>query len=624
MRPLASLLVLLLALLSFVRGVSGQCYQWSAGSSQPVLQADDAVSADLPLGFWFPGPGVLTYNQVLICTNGWMVLSVDGLPLGRPAHNELPGGSLPTGVGMRTIIAPYWGDLDCSAAGRGVYIERVLGVSATITWRAYDKGTNLPRDFQVVLDANGRISMRYADWGDDSVPAARLVGVALERGAPTTQVESLPTYSPWNDPHYFVRQNFHARYEGGQRFTLSGRALMLLEFGSNWLVEETCSKHVDFGVGCYRTSDSIYRYFQDAAAARSALEGRGIELNLTCDALASYFYAPLNAPLPFVAPPSGAQTVFSQATDDGEATISLTSLSFSFPVCPAQGVSELRINSNGYVSWGGGPQTVVGTPVFLPQASAMLAAPNSGVWSWYDYDETEQGSGRIVWHMGQEGPDDVLYVTWNGVEGYSNPPVANPSTMQMQFFESGRIRILWIDVDDATTNPFGSSCLVGFSPGGASVDAGPALLPPHPLAPSMPISKRNQEPLHLSAGPRPVMGSTTTFRIDNIPEYLPSVYLALLVLAAEPDYAGTELPVLSLRAPDCYLHLDWSSIFATVALVGSSSPTLTLPVSLPAAAQGRVFYAQAAGLTQPNSMPLNRNDEGLVTSNAILSIVTSY
>ncbi|HEX5054691.1 MAG TPA: hypothetical protein VFZ65_23145 [Planctomycetota bacterium] len=358
----------------------------------------------------------------------------------------------------------------------------------------------------------------------------------------------------------------------------------------------TTAAHIAYGAGCYAVTDSFYSYFADAGAAATALTGQ----SMTLIPVGSQYFVSWGGGS-FVAPSGGAVgiTGFAPNGDDGVATYTIASGALS-------GLT-LFVHSNGNI-WFGDNRAALLPNDYTPRASGMLAAPHTGFWSWHDYNLDEPGSGQVF----VEESGNVLYVTWLNVESYPLG-VANPSTFQFQVdLGSGSVTCVWQHIDGDSTSSFGSSHLVGYSPGGASVDGGSlALSTALPL-----LTTVGMQPLTLTASPAPVAGTTVNYTIAHMPEASPGsgVYVGVLILSLGSS-PGIDLGFLG--APGCLLHV--ASLDLMLSTVGFS-PIQTVSFPLPAVIPSGVsLFAQAAALVVPGSLPNGQNAFGLVTSNGLLS-----
>ncbi len=247
--------------------------------------------------------------------------------------------------------------------------------------------------------------------------------------------------------------------------------------------------------------------------------------------------------------------------------------------------------------------------------------------SWHDFNVVE--GGAIRW----QEVAGVLYVTWQGVESYPDSPTSNPSTFQFQFDLNagptfGVVTYVWdtiaaIGTGQATGRA--EQTLVGWSPGGASLDGGSL-----DLATATPFSTWAIEapPLSLSAAPTPVstptVGTAVTYTIANVPESNPGsgMHLAGLFFSFAPATGGVDLGN-ALDAPGCNVYLQTldASIGVGPSTLATQTAALTFPPGIP---YGLTLVAQALAVFDAGTLPNGQNPGGLVTSNAVVQFVSDY
>ena len=572
--------------------------------------ADEGRTAPTALGFTFPMAGVATpLTHCVIETNGVMYLAGPSGPTGLPG-NYVYGSlaSLRGATGSSPRIAPFWRDIQNMPTGWDITTESVPGVSFKTRWlNTTNYGATSPaRSFSATLFANGDIEFSY----DVFTVTSAFVGVSIGGGvgATTTPVSNLVA-APNSGALGLVYESFTT----AASWDLAGKTIRFAPNGSGgYAVTVPCgpipASHTAYGAGCYTISDSFYSFAGDAVLANAALQGRAVSFQPTPTT-----YLVTSASAAFVAPSAAAANLFGTATDDGEILVTLPN-----PLPTPQGPqASIFVHSNGVLSWGTAAQTFPGGNNYTPNPAVFLAAANAGVWFWHDFNETEPGSGRIVYEL----VGNLLYLTWNGVESYASPEVANPSSVQAQIdLTSGQITLVFQAVDGNASSSFGSATLVGYSPAGASTDGGS-----QNIATGLPIvvSLANVVPVALSASPAPVStatsGTIVTYTHAGVPEAVPGsgVYLGLTVLSVGQDLAGTDLGFLG--APGCRLHV--ASLDATFSYVGIGSTqttTFAIPAGVPA---GVSVYAQGVALIAPYSQPNGQNQLGVTLSNAVKSTI---
>jgi hypothetical protein len=248
-----------------------------------------------------------------------------------------------------------------------------------------------------------------------------------------------------------------------------------------------------------------------------------------------------------------------------------------------------------------------GTNSYTPTALGFLNSALGGIYAWHDYNVSEAGSGQIL----AEEVGGVLYLTWNGVESYSNPAAANPSTFQFQLdLASGVVRLVFVTIDGNSTSAFGSGHLIGVSSPGASSNPGSITLA---TATSNQLLTTNPEvlPLSLAASTRPVTGTTWNLDVANVP--------ATGLLGV--DVFGVSDPGINdlffLGAPGCGLRasLDVTSAW----FVTGSTHTYSLPIPNSPALANFNLYTTSAVLQAP---PVNAL--GAITANGIQGKVGTF
>ena len=369
--------------------------------------------------------------------------------------------------------------------------------------------------------------------------------------------------------------------------------------------------HAPYGTGCHEAArESYYAFCSDAAVAAIALTGRSLTLTPNGDGFAASwngggFRAPSAAAVAL--PPS----------DDGQVAVSLAQ---PFPV-PGGAVATLWVHSNGIVATGPGIDGGSwNTPPndFTPSPS-FRNAPDTAFFAWHDWNPAEPGSGRIVVEHVAIAGEPVLCVTWHDVENFP-ARVLNRGTFQFQFgLGTGRVTYVWVAVDAMSTSPFGTAHLVGYSPGGPSLD--PGALPVGAAWTSMPDFRA----LSLAASPPPVStaaaGTTVRYDFDNVPEAvaLSTVRLGYLLLSFTPA-PGIDLAFLG--APGCAAYvaaIDLSFV------IGGTSAALSLDLHFPAGLPpGLDVFAQAIALLPPQQLGADHNSLGLITSNGVHSHVGDH
>ncbi|GAB4139682.1 MAG: hypothetical protein Fur0037_06050 [Planctomycetota bacterium] len=375
-------------------------------------------------------------------------------------------------------------------------------------------------------------------------------------------------------------------------------------FATQRLPQQAAS-HIPFGEGCYAISDSVYESFETAQSASAGLGGLSIAFtplgaSYSVSASGNAYVPPSSAAVPLV------------LGDETEVAVPL-----SAPVQFAgAAVATLHVHSNGIVADRPLSLSPAASPV--PDATAMLNEAASAFYSWHDFDPSEPGSGVVT----VEERAGAVHVTWNGVE--SKPAAAsNPSTVQFQFERtSGIIRICWPSISAQGSGvPAQERHLIGWSPAGPSIDAGPTDLL---AARSLPVPAASAPPLSLSASPAPVStasrGTVVTYAIAGVPELSPGSHLGLLALGFAADPSGPDLAAFGM--PGCRSYLA----SADAALLASGTgPNLLVTLHLPAGLPpGLLLHATALAFFPPFGLPNGQNALGVLTSNGLTSLVNDH
>ncbi|MFN7670277.1 MAG: hypothetical protein ACK5S5_07495 [Planctomycetota bacterium] len=347
------------------------------------------------------------------------------------------------------------------------------------------------------------------------------------------------------------------------------------------------------GQGCAAAYNSFYASLPTATAAAAALQGGTLVLTPHgAGYQGTWLPGTANA---FFAPPVAATGL--ACGDDGVVALPLAAGPLATPQGPQ---TQLLVSGNGIVAWGGTAIEHPGTTSYAPTPAGMLDSALGGVYAWHDYNAGEPGSGAILAHAAF----GVQYVTWNGVESYAVPEVANPSTLQFQFeLASGVVRIVFVQVDGNATSGFGSAHLVGVTAPGPSTDAGPLT-----LATASPAQLRTQDPeilpLALTGVTRPITGAPWSLRLANVPANA----IAGLDVFGLHDPALVDLAFLG--APGCGLRASPDVLLAWPIAGASRTFSLAIPNST-ALWNLRVFASSVVFQSPP------ANALGLVVSNGL-------
>lgn len=133
----------------------GPTYDWVEinGVGTAVGTDDDANYGPFSLGFDFSFYGI-TYNQVRICTNGWISFTSTST---RYTNDPIPAGGDPN-----TLVAPFWDDLDPGSGGLIYYWADIANQRFIVEYDGvhhYPSGN--PETFQVIIYADGTLAYQY-------------------------------------------------------------------------------------------------------------------------------------------------------------------------------------------------------------------------------------------------------------------------------------------------------------------------------------------------------------------------------------------------------------------------------------------------------------------------------
>jgi hypothetical protein len=555
--------LLAVALLSTVACAQAPCFQTSFGTN--IGAGDDVVLAMQPIGFAFPFGGA-TYTHLHVSTNGFFYLSNGGVPA--PGLSLCCGGTPARLVEGSPKICPLFTDLSVIAAqGSFIYVNGGPA-SCTITWdNVKEYGFNIPFDLQCTLQPNG--SVRFVYHGEAGVrsPRGTVVGMSPGNGA------ALPIESDFSSAGGSA---VHTAYEffqsSGHEFDLAGAILDFVPNASGWTwtARPCLATHAPYGTGCVAVSNTFYEEF-----AAGAMDLAGTSMRLT-NLGTGYRATSSNAA--YVPPPPTATAL--RLFDDGEANVNLAS---AMPVVGTT-TTFLTVCSNGFVSVGSGNSTQP-----TPAAVSFLSMGRTVFASWHDYDPSAPGGGQVWFH--QAG--GIAYVSWHGV---FDAQVGGPgSTFQFQFeLATGNVDYVW-----GNLSGLGNGHLVGFHPGGLSLDGGSIDLSTR-LATAIQVPNAQQVPLVLeilavsNGGTPPRLGSTIYLYTQHLPLGSPFGVLHL-------GFTNPDLDLAPLGMPGCRLYVDSfaSQTFVPVQRLGTSILSVPFEPSLVGArvlAQSFV-YAPAAALT---------------------------
>ena len=591
-----------------------------AGGSQVTTWAwtyvnDDGISTDhVPLGFQFPiaGAAAASFSSLRVGSNGWIMLTdgvnSTGLP-GTTSYGSLANSAVGLGgaAGNFPMIAPFWGDLFWTAPTSGVFVSNNPGLSCKVSWvnvRDYNSSVAGNYSFAIELFVTGEVRLHYDAMVDNKTTQAinNHVGISCRNGVAIPAAGDLFP-NPATALGGMLFQTFPANGFDG-----AARTLIATPVGAGWATSQCMGAPAStssYGTGCYAIpATGFYELHADAALAAAALTGNAMRLVRTATGYSSVWLPGMAHSL-YIAPTAAAVTL--TLTDNGNTTVTPSS---PLPT-PAGPAPTLNVGGNGIVTIG----TIANNNTdWTPSGGEFAAVTRAGFYSWHDYNVAEAGSGQVK----REEVGGVLCITYDGVESYSNPPTANPSTLQCQLdLTSGNVTWVWLSIDGNPTSTLGSSHLVGVRGFGPITDGGSQVLSTGPRSNLHDFVV----PLALSSAATPIYNTTITYTTSNIPETSPGsgIHLGMHILSLGQN-PGLDLGFLG--APGCSAYFD--SLDLTTALTGNSpsqSNSFTLPPTGPVGFQA---FAQSVALVAPNSLPNGQNAFGLVTSNGLAHTLNSY
>lgn len=610
--PLSTSLLLTVA-------ASAQCFETDFGT-QILFGADDSLSTTQTMNISFPMGGTFTsYDQVAINSNGTAFLwnSTGGAIVGATATGYSGAAAtmatnLRGAAGGSPRVAAYWRDLDTV----DVFINTSFAGKTVITWANCTDWTagGTPFTMQAQLDASGNVTFFY-DTAIAQLSNTALTGVSAGGGIADPGVTDLSVGAVGVSTTQIVYETFATL-----NFDLANNMVMFLANGGGGydvvpVVGYSNCVHATndvMGVGCHKRFDTFYSLFDDAVAAKAALEGNSMILSISGNGYAGA-WLPATAGALYVAPTIAATTL--APTDDGSTAVLLPS-----PLTtPTGSTSNLIVAHNGILQLG---TTAEWDFDFDPDGALAAAALDQAFFSWTDNranNTVPVPSGSIKTEY--DGINNKFYVTWENVDHWATPQVTAPSTVQFQLdLTAGTVTMVWLLVDNNTTSTFGSEWLVGWTGAGAGTDPGSALV-------SAPATTGTPEifPMTLTASPIPVINpsTTVTYTVSNLPEFIPTsgVYISTTFLSVAPFPSGFPLTGILANVAGCnaYIFSLDLDLGAQVTFAPTASWNFTYDnVNFLA---GQSFGVQTVSLFDPSFPLFNGENGGFQFSNGILSTV---
>ncbi len=588
-----------LAALASAFSLQAQCAEGSFGTA--IGTGDDTVLGIQSLGFAFPFNGT-TFTDVHVSTNGFVYLSNGGVPA--PGGALCCAGSTAQLVAGSPKIAAYWSDLNVIAGTGNVKFNALPG-KAVITWEnAVEFGNTSQFTVQMQLSVTGEITFTYDSRCQIRTAGDFLVGMSEGGGAVVPAASDFAASSSST-----TNTNFELFTALGS-FDLAGQSVLFVPTAPGYVwIPSACPKgaNTNYGSGCYNLTNSFYQLTTTPAVSSTTLSNTGITLIPTGSG--AYTIIPGGT---FTAP-TGAATPLT-LTDDSQVTT--PSLTTPFPYAGGT-ASTFTVCSNGSV-WVATGNSIA----YAPAVGTMLGNPQTGWYAWHDYNPGAAGSGQVKF----EEVGTTTYITWDGVFNYGGTTVADANQVQFQFDSAtGIVVIAFGTVSAAAHTGFvtGEPHLVGYSPGGASVDPGSMT-----FATDLPFttSALDQLAMQLSASPAPVSsatsGSTVVYTTTNINEFAPGagIYIGINVLSIGQLNPGVDL--FFLGAPGCRAYIASLDVLQNmVGVTPTGTASLPLPAGLPS---GLSVFSQSIALIAPNSLPNGQNAFGMTVSNGVESKIGSW
>jgi hypothetical protein len=575
---------LFLALLAPV--ATAQCFDTNLGTplGTAATLVGDVVLPMQGLGFAFPLGGT-SYTDVHIADKGYFFLSNNNVPAAPTFTDFSATASELATLGPR--IAPLWSDLQAIGAnGAQIWLNTSTPGRAVITWQGLTCYLNTcgPFDMQCQLLASGEV---FLFWGngatnnsDPTVPAwqAGVCGIAPDLG-------TLGALSDLSTNGLTANNVVVEEWLGAMTFDMAGRGLHLIPTNPGWIFQAPagCANAQTYGTGCVRSADSIYEQWLS-----------GFDLaNTTVSWLRSGngYVVTTSIPGTFVAPTAAAVNVATGLLD-GSQTFAVS------PAMPGPGgaAASITVTTKGQIL------LTATAPVidYTPTPAELLAFADTQFALWHDFDQTDTGSGLILW----EQVGTTVYVTWNGVHSFS---ASTPNTFQFQLdLATGNVTLV-IQTMGGFASP--DAGVLGFSVGGPSPDPGATDF--SALTGVVTIGDAGTAGLRLAANGQPRIGNATFQLVtSDVPNLVP---IGIQFFGTTQVNPGLDLTFLGM--PGCFAYTDATlgSVTFPVALpAGTGSVTLPIPNNV--ALVGTVLTAQSVAFTTATAF-------GLATSNGLLIVV---
>ncbi|HEX5053989.1 MAG TPA: hypothetical protein VFZ65_19580 [Planctomycetota bacterium] len=548
--------------------IAQNCFRVPLGTS--LGSGGDTVYAIQPIGFAFPFAGT-TYTDVHICSKGYVYLSNAGVPAPGAADFSATAAELASGSPR---VCALWSDIQ--VLGGACWI-RSTPTACTITWKdANIYSTTAPLfDLQMTLMPSGLIECIYGPGvTNNSVVGQPTWQVGVAGVSPGLGV-ALPAASDLSAGGATADNTLFEEWLTPATFDMAVTGLTMIPTNPGWAFVDgasmNCASNTVLGQGCIRSYTSFYENFTSAGAFDLA-----------------------SSSLMLIAA-GGTYVVTAGGSYNAVGSLSApTSLTLTDDSSIATGTLGLTVGSNGWVALGAGNSNG-----FTPDVPTLLDNPATAFYCWHDYNPAAAGSGLVKY----EEAGTMAQITFDGVYDYGGTSAANANNLQFQIdTATGNVVIAW-----GTMSTLGNAFLVGYSPGGTSLDPGNSNLSDVRLGLSV-ITTGTTDivPLSLAAISTPALGASWNLEVRDIP--VGTVFGVNIFGVSDPGIPD----LFFLGMPGCQLRASLDAIvgpwFPAGSTHGYSFPVPATPASL----VGFNLFTQAATFGVP---PVNAF--GAVTSGGV-------
>ncbi|MBM4059947.1 MAG: hypothetical protein FJ265_02475 [Planctomycetes bacterium] len=328
----------------------------------------------------------------------------------------------------------------------------------------------------------------------------------------------------------------------------------------------TLAVATQYGVGCVTKAASLYEHFPTTPSID--LSNWGFQMLNTG---AGYFVLPSTAA--FVAPSPTATNL--NLGDDAETTVTLSA---ALPY-PGGATTTLNVCSNGHISTASNGAAFD----YTPTPAELLGWANTTWAVWRDFVPTTSGPDNVYF----EEIAGTAYITWLNVLGYNGTsPGITPSTFQLQFnLTSGSVDFVFLGLDTVSISGWtgGEGWVVGYSPGGPSLDPGSTDLTVA-VPGGITLAAADVAPLALAAQ-RPLVNTTINLTTSNIG---PTAPFGAVLLSFTGGLPGLNLTGIGM--PGCW---KYNNSDVTLLFLPGGSSSFATPFAVPNFV-GVVLQAQSA------------------------------